>query len=57
MSRADRRVFNIPAGTGFLDALAEGVLAETGGDPFAGSPFGYRSRAENWSKLGGKIQL
>ena len=34
MSRADRRVYSIPAGTGFLDALAEGVLAETAGDPF-----------------------
>ena len=40
MSRADRRVFSIPAGTGFLDALAEGVIAETGGDPLALS--GYR---------------
>ena len=40
MSRADRRVYSIPAGTGFLDALAEGVLAETAGDPLALS--GYR---------------
>jgi len=40
MSRADRRVFSIPAGTGFLDALAEGVLAETAGDPLTLS--GYR---------------
>ena len=33
MSRADRRVYNIPAGVGFLDALAEVVLRETAGDP------------------------
>jgi ATP-dependent helicase/nuclease subunit B len=28
-----RGLFTIPAGTPFLDALAEGVLAQTGGDP------------------------
>jgi ATP-dependent helicase/nuclease subunit B len=33
MSRSDRRVYSIPAGVGFLDALAEAVLCETAGDP------------------------
>lgn len=32
-SRASRRVFTIPAGTGFLDALAAGLLDEASGDP------------------------
>ena len=29
------RVFNIPAGNGFADALVRGILAETGNDPLA----------------------
>lgn len=29
------QVFNIPFGTSFVDALARGLLAETGGDPLA----------------------
>ena len=32
-SLAARHVSTIPAGTGFLEALAEGLLAETAGDP------------------------
>jgi len=31
--RAERHVFTIPAATGFLDALAEGLLKEASGDP------------------------
>ena len=33
MSRADRHVFTIPAGIGFVDALAAALLAETAADP------------------------
>ena len=32
-ARGERHVFTIPAGIGFLDALAGGLLAETAGDP------------------------
>ena len=40
MSSAERRVYTIPAGVGFLEALAAGLLAETSGDPLALA--GYR---------------
>ncbi len=40
MGRGQRRVFTIPAGIGFVDALAARLLAETAGDPLALS--GYR---------------
>ena len=40
MSPAERHVYSIPAGIGFLDALAAGLLAETSGDPLALA--GYR---------------
>lgn len=40
MSRSDRHVYSIPAGVGFLDALAEAVLRETAGDPLTLA--GYR---------------
>jgi ATP-dependent helicase/nuclease subunit B len=40
VSGAGRRLFSIPAGIGFLDALAAGLLAETAGDPLALA--GYR---------------
>jgi ATP-dependent helicase/nuclease subunit B len=40
VSPAERHVYTIPAGVGFVDALAAGLLAETSGDPLALS--GYR---------------
>ena len=40
MAKSGRHVFTIPAGTGFLDALASGLLAETAGEPLALA--GYR---------------
>jgi ATP-dependent helicase/nuclease subunit B len=40
VSRADRHVYTIPAGIGFVDALAAALLAETAGDPLALA--GYR---------------
>jgi ATP-dependent helicase/nuclease subunit B len=39
VSPAERHVFSIPAGIGFLDALAAGLLAETAGDPLALSAY------------------
>jgi ATP-dependent helicase/nuclease subunit B len=33
--RAPSRLFNIPAGASFVDALAAGLIAETRGDPTA----------------------
>ena len=40
MSPAERHVYSIPAGIGFVDALAASLLDETAGDPLALS--GYR---------------
>jgi ATP-dependent helicase/nuclease subunit B len=40
VSRADRHVYTIPAGIGFVDALAASLLEECAGDPLALS--GYR---------------
>ncbi len=40
MSRSARHVFTIPPATGFLDALAEGLLKEAAGDPLTLA--GYR---------------
>jgi len=40
VSPAERHVYSIPAGIGFVDALAAGLLAETSGDPLALA--GYR---------------
>jgi len=40
VSSAARHVYTIPAGIGFLEALAAGLLDETSGDPLALA--GYR---------------
>ena len=34
-SRSGQKVWTVPTACGFVDALADGLLAETGGDPMA----------------------
>jgi ATP-dependent helicase/nuclease subunit B len=61
VSRAERHVFTIAAGVGFVDALAARLLAETAGDPLALSSYrillptrrGCRALQEAFLRLSG----